>query len=138
MDMTGIASTYTTAASGSAATAPKKELGKEEFLQLFTMQLKAQNPLKPMDSTEFTSQMAQFSSLEQLTNINTNLNNLLLFQNSLQNVSATGMIGKRVALANDEIHSVTGVKFDNNQTYLKLDNGKNIQLGDVREILGGI
>ena len=136
MDMTGIESTYTTASS-SAATAPKKELGKEDFLLLFTAQLKAQNPLKPMDSTEFTSQMAQFSSLEQLTNINTNLNNLLLFQNSLQNVSATGMIGKRVAIANDEIHTVTGVKFENNQTYLKLDNGNNIQLGDVKQILGG-
>ena len=137
MDMTGIASTYTTAGSG-AATAPKKELGKEEFLRLFTMQLRAQNPLKPMDSADMTTQMAQFSSLEQLTNINTNLNNLLLFQNSLQNVSATGMIGKRVAIANDEIHTVTGVKFENNQTYLKLDNGNNIQLGDVKEILGGI
>jgi flagellar basal-body rod modification protein FlgD len=137
MDMSGIASTYSTSGS-SAATAPKKELGKEDFLQLFTTQLRAQNPLKPMDSTEFTSQMAQFSSLEQLTNINTNLNNLLLFQNSLQNVSATGMIGKRVALANDEIHTVTGVLFDNNQTYLKLDNGNKIQLGDVKEILGGV
>jgi flagellar basal-body rod modification protein FlgD len=137
MDMSGIASTYSTSSS-SAASAPKKELGKEEFLQLFTAQLRAQNPLKPMDGSAMTSQMAQFSSLEQLTNINTSLNNLLLFQNSLQNVSATGMIGKRVALANDEIHSVTGVVFDNNRTYLKLDNGKNIQLGDVKEILGGV
>jgi flagellar basal-body rod modification protein FlgD len=137
MDMTGIASTYTTASS-TAAPAAKKELGKEDFLQLFTAQLRAQNPLKPMDSTEFTSQMAQFSSLEQLTNINTNLNNLLLFQNSLQNVSATNMIGKRVTLANNEVHAVAGVVFENNQTYLKLDNGNNIQLGDVKEILGGI
>jgi flagellar basal-body rod modification protein FlgD len=137
MDMSGIASTYSSSGS-TAATAPKKELGKEEFLQLFTAQLRAQNPLKPMDGSAMTSQMAQFSSLEQLTNINTSLNNLLLFQNSLQNVSATGMIGKRVALANDEIHSVTGVVFDNNRTYLKLDNGKNIQLGDVKEILGGV
>lgn len=137
MDMSGIASTYSTSSS-SAASATKKELGKEEFLQLFTAQLRAQNPLKPMDGSAMTSQMAQFSSLEQLTNINTSLNNLLLFQNSLQNVSATGMIGKRVALVNDEIHSVTGVVFDNNRTYLKLDNGKNIQLGDVKEILGGV
>ena len=135
MDMTGIASMYSP--SSSAAAAPKKELGKEEFLQLFTMQLRAQNPLKPMDSADMTTQMAQFSSLEQLTNINTNLNNLLLFQNSLQNVSATNMIGKRVTLANDEIHAVTGVVFDNNRTYLRLDNGNNIQLGDVKEILGG-
>jgi len=138
MDMSGIASTYTTAGSD-AAMAPKKELGKEDFLQLFTMQLRAQNPLKPMDSTGFTTQMAQFSSLEQLTNINTNLNNLLLFQNSLQNVSATNIIGKKVVVAStSETHAVTGVLFDNNLTYLKLDNGDNIQLSEVKEILGGI
>ena len=135
--MTGIASTYSSSGSA-AATAPKKELGKDDFLKLFTEQLKAQDPLKPMDSTEFTSQMAQFSSLEQLTNINTNFNSLLLLQNSLQNVSATSMIGKRVTLTNDEIHTVTGVVFDNNQTYLKLDNGNNSQMGDVKEILGGV
>ncbi|NTW60003.1 MAG: hypothetical protein HGB21_14090 [Nitrospirae bacterium] len=137
MDMSVIASTYS-ASGSSTATAPKKELGKDDFLQLFTTQLRAQDPLKPMDSTEFTSQMAQFSSLEQLTNINTNLNNLLLFQNSLQNVSATGMIGKRVTLSNDEVHTVAGVTFTNNQTYLKLDNGNKVLLGDVKEILGGV
>jgi flagellar basal-body rod modification protein FlgD len=136
MDMSGIASTYTS--SSSTAAAPKKDLDKNAFLQLFCDQLKAQDPLKPMDSSTLTSQMSQFSSLEQLTNINTNLNNLLLFQNSLQNVSATGMIGKRVTLANDETHSVTGVVFDNNKTYLQLDNGNNIQLGDVKKILGGV
>jgi len=137
MDMSGIASTYTTPGS-SAATAPKKELGKEEFLQLFTAQLRAQDPLKPMDSADMTTQMAQFSSLEQLTNINTNLNNMLLYQNSLQNVSTTSMIGKQVQLAsNNETHTVTGVLFDNNQTYLQLENGSKIQLGDVKAILGG-
>jgi len=136
MDMSGIASTYTS--SSSTAAVPKKDLDKDAFLQLFTQQLRAQDPLKPMDASSMTAQMAQFSSLEQLTNINTNLNNLLLFQNSLQNVSATGMIGKRVTLTNDEIHSVMGVVFDNNKTYLKLDNGKNVQLGEVKEILGGI
>jgi flagellar basal-body rod modification protein FlgD len=136
MDMSGIASTYTSPSSTAAA--PKKDLGKDAFLLLFTQQLRAQDPLKPMDASSMTAQMAQFSSLEQLTNINTNLNNLLLFQNSLQNVSATGMIGKRVTLTNDEIHSVTGVVFDNNRTYLKLDNGNNVQLGDVKEILGGV
>jgi len=136
MDM-GITGAYKSSTS-SAAEAPKKELGKDEFLRLFTVQLRAQDPLKPMDSAEMTSQMAQFSSLEQLTNINTNLNNLLLFQNSLQNVSATNMIGKQVMLAsNDEIHTVTGVLFDNNQTYLELDNGSKIQLGDVKKIMGG-
>ena len=52
------------------ATATKKgELGKDDFLKLFTKQLQAQDPLNPMDSSDFTAQLAQFSSLEQLQNI---------------------------------------------------------------------
>jgi hypothetical protein len=66
-------------------------LGKDDFLKLFTTQLRYQDPLNPMDSTEFTSQLAQFSSLEQLTNINEQMSNLVLFQNSLQNTPSPGM-----------------------------------------------
>ena len=48
-------------------------LDKDDFLLLLVAQLKAQDPLKPMDSTQFTAQLAQFSSLEQLYNVNDNL-----------------------------------------------------------------
>ena len=46
-----------------------KELGKDAFMNLFVTQLQNQDPLEPMDNTEFLSQMAQFSSLEQMQNI---------------------------------------------------------------------
>jgi flagellar basal-body rod modification protein FlgD len=46
------------------------------FLTLLVTQLKNQDPLNPSDSTQFVSQLAQFSSLEQLTNINTNVGNI--------------------------------------------------------------
>ena len=81
-----------------------KILGKDEFLQLFTTQLRFQNPLNPMDSTEFTAQLAQFSSLEQLTNINEQMNDLVLFQNSLQNTLATTLIGRKVKVAGEEVY----------------------------------
>ena len=46
------------------------ELGKDEFLQLLVTQLRYQDPLNPMDSTAFASQLAEFSGLEQLIKLN--------------------------------------------------------------------
>lgn len=86
---------------------PKKELGRDEFLNLLTEQLKAQNPLKPTDNKEFASQLAQFSQLEQLTDIRSSLEkqiqtNLLLSQ-SITNVSASALIGKRVKASSNAV-----------------------------------
>jgi flagellar basal-body rod modification protein FlgD len=47
-----------------------------QFLQLLVAQLKGQNPLEPQDPTQFVSQLAQFSSLEQLVTIRTDLDNM--------------------------------------------------------------
>jgi flagellar basal-body rod modification protein FlgD len=48
-----------------AARVPQKTLGQQEFLELLTVQLRAQDPLNPMKDTDFIAQMAQFTSLEQ-------------------------------------------------------------------------
>lgn len=48
---------------------PNAELGKNAFLQLMVAQLKAQNPLEPSNGTEYIAELAQFSELEQTTNI---------------------------------------------------------------------
>lgn len=84
--------------------APLKILGKEDFLRLFTTQLRYQNPINPMDSTEFTSQLAQFSSLEQLFNIGSQLKDLLLYQNSLQNTLTANLIGKEIKYEGDSLY----------------------------------
>ncbi len=73
--------------SSNAATNASSSLGKDDFLKLLVTQMQYQDPLKPMDNTEFVAQMAQFSSLEQMQNLNA----------SSQITQATGLIGKIVS-----------------------------------------
>jgi len=87
---------------------PTNVLGKDDFLKLLTMQLKNQDPLNPMDGTQFASQLAQFSSVEQLSNINTTLQqsidaNYLLSQ-SINNALAATFVGKDVRASGDTVH----------------------------------
>jgi flagellar basal-body rod modification protein FlgD len=82
---------------GNASSATKsKSLDKDAFLRLLTTQLQHQDPLNPADSTEFSAQLAQFSSLEQLSNVNATLNTLMLYQASINNAQAVGFIGKDI------------------------------------------
>lgn len=85
------------------AAAPGDILDKDDFLLLLVAQLKAQDPLEPMDSTEFTAQLAQFSSLEQLYNVNDNLEYLQLYQASMNNSQAVSLIGKSIKAAGNSI-----------------------------------
>ncbi len=79
-----------------AATVPSKELDRDAFLSLLITQLQNQDPLNPTDSVEFTAQLAQFSSLEQLGNVNENLVQLQNFQASINNSQAVSLIGKEI------------------------------------------
>ncbi|MBI3582279.1 MAG: flagellar hook assembly protein FlgD [Nitrospinae bacterium] len=103
---TGINST----AASAAATIknPNAAMNQSDFLKLLIAQLKNQNPLSPMDGTQFTSQMAQFSSLEQLTNINTNLAGLSLVTSAINNSEAMSMIGKTVVAVGNTIGVTNG------------------------------
>lgn len=94
-----------TRATGGAA------MGKEEFLQLLVAQLKNQDPLNPSNPEEMASQLAQFSSLEQLVNVNDQLaaqtESNALMASALNNSTAVGMLGKNVLAAGDGV-TVTG------------------------------
>ena len=70
--------------------------GRDTFLKLLVAQLQHQDPLSPMENTEFTAQMAQFSSLEELYNINDNLKDIALYEASVNNSQAVGFIGKEI------------------------------------------
>ena len=79
-------------------------MGKEDFLMLLVAQLQNQDPMNPQDATEFTAQLAQFSSLEQLTNVNENLGGLSAMSNDMERMSALGMIGQEVIAKTSQFH----------------------------------
>src|SRR3954469_8849726 len=74
--LTATAAAAGTTTSSTLQPTSKAEQQKSQFLQLLVAQLKGQNPLDPKDGTEFVSQLAQFSSLEELINIRTTLNTM--------------------------------------------------------------
>ena len=94
--------TYDAAAYAASKTAETKtnDLDKNAFLKLLITQLENQDPLDPQDNSEFVAEMAQFSSLEQMTNMNTSLNQInTLVSNMDTSVlvgQLSGMIGKGI------------------------------------------
>jgi flagellar basal-body rod modification protein FlgD len=81
----------------------RQTLGKDDFLKLLITQMRYQDPLSPMDNSQFLAQMAQFSSLEQMTNLNASFDQSMLLTQSLNNSSAAGLIGRHVRASGDQV-----------------------------------
>lgn len=82
----------------------RQAMGKDQFLTLLVAQLKHQDPLAPMENQEFTSQMAQFSTVEQLFSVNDNLIALQQISASVNNTQALTLIGKEIEAVGDSVH----------------------------------
>ena len=102
----------------------KQTLGKEEFMTLLLKQLSYQDPLNPLDNTEFTAQLTQFSSLEELNNINSTLEDVLSFQHSMQNAAVTNMIGKSVEVEGNSLY----LKDNADLSYALSDDAKSVKI----------
>ncbi|MEQ8187005.1 MAG: flagellar hook capping FlgD N-terminal domain-containing protein [Candidatus Eremiobacterota bacterium] len=103
--VTGVTNTGTTSETQSVKNTAKNELGKDQFLELLIKQLQNQDPLSPTDNTEFIAQLAQFSSLEQMNNLNSSFEKLMSFQMVNQ---AASFIDKTVVIKDDSGNEVTG------------------------------
>jgi flagellar basal-body rod modification protein FlgD len=77
------------------------ELGQDAFLTLLVTQLQHQDPLEPQKNEEFVAQLAQFSSLEQLTTANSALESLYVAMASMNNASMTQLLGQEVRAYGD-------------------------------------
>jgi flagellar basal-body rod modification protein FlgD len=138
---------------------PNATMGKNDFLNMFITKLENQDPTSPVDDSTFTSDMAQFSSLEQmqnlnttatdqatsLANLNTNIVGLMAMQNTTQ---AAGLIGKTVTVSTtvpatdgsgttvagpDMTGPVSVVKFVDGQPVITV-NGVDYQLSSIKSI----
>ncbi len=108
------------------------DLGKEDFLLLLVTQMQYQDPLDPADNTEFVAQLAQFSALEQMSNLNT----------TASNNAAYSMVGKEVLVRHTnsvgDIQEVQGtvdyVTIKNGEAYVSI-NGADYEFDEVVQVL---
>ncbi|MDR1471636.1 MAG: flagellar hook assembly protein FlgD [Synergistaceae bacterium] len=116
-------STYTDA----VTKAKGDSLGKEDFLKLLVAQLTYQDPTNPMKDTEFVSQLATYSGLEQQMAMNKNLEKLISFNAASVATSAVGLIGKVVSYIGEDGGFQTGqvmfVDINAGDVYLYLNDG---------------
>ena len=100
MSISATSGTTGTTGNTSTTTVTKTtDLGKDDFLKLLVAQLQSQDPLNPMEDKEFISQMAQFTSLEQMKNVS----------NAVQITQATSYIGKQVTWDDEMGEQQTGI-----------------------------
>lgn len=127
------------------------KLGKDAFLKILITQLQNQDPTSPMDDKEFIAQMAQFSSLEQMQNMTTAMENLLSSQEQTQMMSYANFIGKEVKwheiteqlddkgnpITAEGVGVIKELKFIKGEPVFQLMDGKEITPGNISAILGG-
>ncbi|MBU9714549.1 flagellar hook assembly protein FlgD [Evansella tamaricis] len=122
------------------------DLDKDAFLRILITQLQNQDPLNPMEDKEFIAQMAQFTALEQMTNMNTNLQKFIDQQQQSHFISHSELIGKEVSWEREKMGDdgvlrkekmegvVTTVKFKNGLAELLIDNTYTISVKDVQSV----
>lgn len=134
----------TNAPSTTSTGAANASLGKDSFMKLLVNQIKNQDPLSPTDNSTFVAQLAQFSSLEQMQELNSNIVGLAVLQqnNALmsQLTQSSGLIGQEVRYVDPTtqtpmVGTVGSVKIENDLAVLSI-NGQSIPLANVTEVLG--
>jgi len=86
-------------ATGGGPVAKSTQVSSDMFLNLLVTQLKNQDPLSPTDNTAFVAQLAQFSSLEGINNLNENFTNVSDSMDVLNNYGTANLIGKNVTVS---------------------------------------
>ena len=110
----------------------KEEMGKQDFLTLFTAQLQNQNPLEPVKNEAFVAQLAQFSQLEALTNMQTSLETFVTSMSGERMLNSAALIGKKVAVSDLPTQLTQGGTIDASIDLPKGAAGIQINVTDAR------
>ncbi|MFN7177123.1 MAG: flagellar hook assembly protein FlgD [Thermaurantiacus sp.] len=114
----------------------RQSLGQEDFLTLLTAQLRNQNPLSPLDNEAFVAQLAQFSTVSGITEMNRSLERLLEIAGRGDAAGAPQWLGRQVSGAGLS-GTVTSVRFEpGGQLVLTLDERVDIPLSAVSAVQG--
>jgi len=111
------------------------KLGRDSFLKLLVTELRHQDPTKPMEDREFIAQMAQFSSLEQITNLNNEIRSL---RKNYESSEAYSLLGRRIEAFNPETkRAVSGhvTSIENNRDGLEIMVGNDkVRIENIRTV----
>ncbi len=122
-------------ASGAAAMKKATGMNKDDFLKLFIAQMQNQDPLNPMDGTQFIGQLAQLTQVEQAYNTNTNLQSLISAQNSGNSLSAVSFLGTTATAKGAQIQLASG---SNPSIYFNLSSKADTVAVDITDSNGNI
>jgi flagellar basal-body rod modification protein FlgD len=114
VSLTGQVEAYNKSLNPAKAAGAGQSLGKDDFLRILLTQLTHQDPTEPLEDREFVAQMAQFSTLEQMTNMSAEVDKVF---NLMAKSQAVSLLGKTVEIAQGEnyisgrVEEVTGTEF---------------------------
>ena len=127
MNVNSVTNSYSAQSSGASGTSSTATATYENFLKLLMAQMKNQDPTEPMKSTEYMSQLATFSQVEQTVKTNTKLDALLT---SAALTQVDGVIGRTVSTVDGTVSGVvTSVVITNEGAVAKLKGGEAVLLG---------
>lgn len=110
-------------------------LDQSDFLRLLTAQLQNQDPLSPLDNSAFVAQLAQFSTVSGITEMNSSLESIASQMLSGSKASAPQWIGRTVTDNLGVSATVSGVVFDKDGTAsLQLDSGRSLSPSDITAV----
>jgi len=141
IDTTNVTSSASVAGSASttSSSTDSSVVSKDDFFRLLIAQLKYQDPLNPQDGAEYTAQLAQFTSLEKLSNIYDLLETQGTDYNYLENLQSVNLVGREIeaSIVDEETSgsttvagTVSSVQFKNDSVYLTVNDQK-ISFADV-------